>query len=542
MKVVTTGAMRDLEVKANGYGLSSAVLMQLAGLAFAEEVAESLGGAVGRRVLVLVGPGNNGGDGLVAAGWLHDWGAEVTLYLANRRLDGDHNLSLCRLRGIECVDAASDPELRRLKALLPSADVVVDALLGIGLGRPITGILKGILDIVGSVRPPTDSRPLFVALDVPTGLNADTGAADPACFAADVTVALGFPKLGMFLFPGAEKVGKLVTRSIGIPSQFASDISTRLLTPGYVKGLLPPRSAYAHKGTFGKVLVVGGSANYVGAPCLAALAALRAGAGLVTLATGGSLQPTLAAKITETTFLPLPEAEAGELGTEAVPIVCQALASYDVLLIGCGIGRHAETAEFARRTLEDCPSGVKIVVDADGLNALSEKERWWEEIGAPLVLTPHPGEMGRLTGHSIGEVNARRADFASQWSATCGKVVVLKGANTLIADPQGGLDISPWANPALAAAGVGDVLSGVIAGLLAQGLSLRDGASAGVYVHGAAGAAIREEMGDAGALAGELAGMVPEALRAIRESTATCAPGFYSYRSCQSGVFNNGKL
>ncbi|MDO8671792.1 MAG: NAD(P)H-hydrate dehydratase, partial [Dehalococcoidia bacterium] len=412
----------------------------------------------------------------------------------------------------------------------------------------IMGTIKGVLDAVAAVagdrgrgtgdrgrscaegRPPAPvpcpptpvpyaARPYLVALDIPTGLNADTGEADLACFAADLTVALGFPKVGMFLFPGAANVGTLITRSIGLPDQLAADIKTGLLNANCVRNLLPPRLANANKGTFGKVLVVGGSINYVGAPCLAALAAIRTGAGLVTLATCSSLQPVAAAKLTEATFLPLPEvAGCRALGEAAAAVVGEALAGYNTLLIGCGLGRHPETAEFVRTVLRACPPWVSVVVDADGLNALSEKEDWWEDIACPLVLTPHPGEMARLTGHTVGEVNGRRLDLARQFSAKWRKVVVLKGANTVVVSPGGEVNINHAANPALATAGVGDVLAGVIAGLLAQGLSTWDAASAGVYIHGEAGAALSRELGEAGLLASELASAVPRVLKSLRET------------------------
>jgi NAD(P)H-hydrate epimerase len=244
-----------------------------------------------------------------------------------------------------------------------------------------------------------------VAVDLPSGVDSDSGAADPATLAADLTITLGYPKIGLFYSPGSELIGKLEFVDIGIPSNMGRNIATEMVTEEWVRATLPKRPKNAHKGTFGKVLVCAGSLQYIGAAYLACQAAMRVGAGLVTLATAQSLQSILAAKLTEATYAPLPEAEAGYISSNASQMVHEQLADYDVLLIGCGLSQHPSVIDFVNKVLFEMPSSLKpaVVVDADALNALSEKPETLRNVQAPRILTPHPGEMGRLAGLTIGD-------------------------------------------------------------------------------------------------------------------------------------------
>ncbi|MBI4307685.1 MAG: NAD(P)H-hydrate dehydratase, partial [Chloroflexi bacterium] len=275
----------------------------------------------------------------------------------------------------------------------------------------------------------------------------------------------------------------------------------------------------AHKGSFGKVLVVAGSINYIGAAALASSAAARVGGGLVTLATARSLVPVIASRTAEATYLPLPEVDSGVIDAAASQEVLSRFADYEVLLMGCGLGQHPSTVEFVTRTLEALPDNPAkgVVLDADTLNALARTPRWWTRVRPRAVLTPHAGEMARLCGKTPTDVQAMRLqvarDAASQWK----KTVVLKGAHTVIADPQGATLVSPFANPALASAGTGDVLTGAIAGMLAQGLAPLDAAACGVYLHALAGELVRAELGDAGLLAGDLLPALPRAIKRLKE-------------------------
>jgi len=551
MKVVTTEEMGRIEREADARGLSYATMMENAGRAVAEACQRI--GVKDKRIVVLIGPGNNGGDGLVAARHLHDSGAKVTLYIWKRKVKGDENFRLAEERRIPVIWAGDDPGLSRLKALLEESDMIIDALLGTGISRPIGGLLKEILGVAKEVvkakrrtkallpvssPPPTSSSPFVIAVDVPSGLNCDTGAVDPATLQADVTVTFGFPKRGQLLFPGAEYVGKLIVADIGIPPELAEEIqagaqrvSPLLATPEMVRELLPERPIGAHKGTFGKALVIAGSVNYVGAAYLASAGATRVGAGLVTLALAENIHPILASKLTEVTYLLLPH-EMGVLVPDALKILGERIASYDALLIGPGLGREKKTVEFIHRLLGLKPASGKarigflagseetserlslppFVVDADGLNALSEVPEWWESLPRGNILTPHPGEMSRLTGLSVEEIEADRWRIAKEMAERWGQVVVLKGAFTVIASPEGQVVIEPFANPGLATAGTGDVLAGAIVGFLVQGLEPFAAAICGAYIHGLAGELAREEIGEAGMVAGDLLPRLPKAI------------------------------
>jgi len=515
---VTTAEMSELEHRAAEVGLPSEVLMENAGLAVAREVKGWLGSAARRRILILVGPGNNGGDGLVAARHLHDWRARVHIYLCAERRDDDPNYRIAKERGIPFILAGEDESLVELDNLLSSSEVVIDALFGTGKLRPLNGVYEQALT---RVRAAKEAQPTLgiVAVDLPSGLDADSGGTDPSCVAADLTITLGYPKPGVFAFPGKEKVGQLVVADIGIPESLCQDIATELITKEFVASMLPQRPPNAHKGTFGRVLICAGSMHYIGAAYLACEGAMRAGAGLVTLAVARSLQPILATKLTEATYAPLPESEPGFVAAEASEILHHWLADYDVLLMGCGLSQHPSVVEFVRSSLLQMPSSLSpaLVLDADVLNTLAQTPGWWQKLTQNAILTPHPGEMARLTGLAMDEVRQDRLRVAREAAALWQKTVVLKGAYTLVASPDGGAKISPIANPGLASAGTGDVLSGVIAGLLAQGLAHPVAAVCGVYLHGTAGEMVKAELGDAGMVASDLLPALPRAIKRIKE-------------------------
>ncbi len=516
MKIVTVEQMRRLEEASESAGVSTDTLMENAGLAAARKALESLGGVAGARILVLVGPGNNGGDGLVAARHLRRWGAIVTVYLVLHRQADDPKLRLALEREVVSVSASDDPNLELLDSELARSSLVIDAVLGTGRARPLQGAVRSVMKRLSAAR---DGRPglTVMALDVPTGMNADTGQVDPACPEADITVSFGYPKTGHFQFPGAGMVGRLAVVDIGLPTRLAKDIRMELLTDDWVKVRLPARPLSGHKGTFGHALIVSGSRDYVGAAYLASQASARVGPGLVTLASPRGAYPILASKLTEVIHLPVPEDQEGRLQAEAARLIKENLSQYTSLLVGCGFGRSEALVEFLRKLLYTAPQpSLPTVIDADGLNNLSKIEDWWRDLRCPAVLTPHPGEMSTLTGVTTSAIQTKRAETALEWSARWGQVVVLKGAHTVVATPEGMCRISPAANAALASGGTGDVLAGVIAGLLAQGLSPEDAACCGVHVHGAAGEAVRAELGDAGTLAGDLLEALPRTLKTIK--------------------------
>jgi NAD(P)H-hydrate epimerase len=516
MKLVTADQMRYLDRQAVKAGVATATLMENAGLGVAQHARKLLGNVKGRRILVLAGPGNNGGDGLVAARHLYDWGAETRVYLLAKRLGDDENYRQLVKRELDIADAADDPGFAALDRFIADADMVVDALLGTGRARPIEANLAEILERVRRARG-RSQPPRLVAVDIPTGVDSDTGAVDPHCVPADLTVTFAFSKIGLHTLPGSQYAGRVEVVDIGVPAAVDSGAKVELITPEWVARMLPPRPLNANKGTFGRVLVVGGSENYVGALRLAAAAALRVGAGRVTVACPQSIQGMIAAGLVEATYLPLAERDGG-IAEKAVSTVLAQMEDFDVLLVGCGLGRRGGTEAFLRSLLFALKGGAKltVVVDADGLNALGGVPGWPSRASVPLVLTPHPGELQRLTGRSVAEIQSDRLVAAQRYAAEWKQTLVLKGAHTVVAAADGRAAVSPFANPALATAGTGDVLAGVIAGLLAQGLERFVAAACGVYLHGAAGERVRESIGDAGAVAGDLLPELPAVIKALK--------------------------
>lgn len=562
MKVVTAAEMAAIEQASERAGVATDALMENAGLAVAQLARELLGGGVaGRRILTLVGPGNNGADGLVAARHLRRWGAESAGYLAARRPAADPKLRRARDYDVAVYRIEDDPGLHLLEGLLARAELVIDAVLGTGASRPLSGALREVMlraaawGQVGG---------LLLALDLPTGLNADSGAVDAACPAADVTAALGYPKAGLLRFPGAGYAGRLRILDIGIPPGLPEEaaVGLELLTPEWVAQRLPPRPPEAHKGTFGHALIIAGSRRYVGAAYLAAQAAVRSGAGLTTLASPQSVYPIIAARSAEAIHLPLPEDAEGRIAESAAELLRRASGRFSALAVGCGMGRYAggaallekllfsgggdtagggagggndnddggdddagggnDTASDNQMTGDDdsggndaavggCPafpSGRPALIDADGLNNLSQIANWPERARHPLVLTPHPGEMSTLTGRPVGEIQADRVAAARHWAGRWNAVVLLKGAHSVIAAPGQPALLLPAANPGLATGGTGDVLSGIIAGLLAQGLPPLAAAGCGAWLHAAAGAQAVAQRGAAATAASDLLDLI----------------------------------
>ena len=515
MKLLTSAEMRELEERAEAAGVSTATLMENAGLAVAQEIWMQLGSLEDRRIVVLVGPGNNGGDGLVAARHLYEWGAQVRVYALRERSDAQWTQTV--EMGVPCGTVAEDEGFEALEALLSGAEAIVDALLGTGTSRPIEGDLAEVMMRLSAVRSRT-VKPKLVAVDLPSGLDADSGRLDPLTVSADETVTFHAPKVGLYMQPGAGAAGSVQQVEIGIPSGLDDDLQTEVLERRAAKALLPARPVDGHKGTFGRVLVVAGSARYPGAAILAARGAYRAGAGLVTIATPQSIATHLISVVPEATLLPLPEYDAGVIsGHDAWEVVRDELPSVDSVVLGCGFGQHDHSGVFVRRFLisEEAASVKGIVLDADGLNLVAEDLSSLVNAVAPLIVTPHPGEMGTLTGLSTDEVQGQRLTLARERAAAWNCHVVLKGANTVVATPDNRARVSEVAQPALATAGTGDVLSGAIGALLAQGMSPFDASTLGVYLHGDAGNRAARTRGTIGVTAGDVADQLAMASRSL---------------------------
>lgn len=554
MKLVTVEEMRRLEEAANASGLAYATMMENAGRAVAQAIHD-------RRkrspctVLVLAGPGNNGGDGLVAARYLWQWGYLVSVYLCKRAQTPDLPLEAARRLGMPIFRNEDDLDGARLRMLARQADVVIDALLGTGAKGPLRGNLpdlfacvKGILaerrtartrEVLQTLRGgpasrPEAPKPLIVAVDVPSGLDCDTGEIDETALHADLTVTFAHPKRGHLAFPGAEFVGELLVADIGIPASLWQELPVEVATAEQVASWLPKRPLNAHKGTFGKALIIAGSTNYVGAPRLAAEGAYRVGAGLVTLALAGSVYPVVASRLTEPTYLVLPD-DMGVLTADALKVLADRLTAYDALLVGPGLGQEKVTEAFLAGLLSgqwraprppigfgaaETARGAEaplppLVLDADALNLLARLPERLNNLPANAVLTPHPGEMARLTGLRIEEINADRLGVARRFAEAWHCTLLLKGAYTVIAAPDERTTVIPFANPALATAGTGDVLAGTIVGLMAQGLPPYRAAVSGAYLHGLAAETWREAHGQTGMMASDLLPLLPKALNRL---------------------------
>lgn len=561
IKIVTTGQMRAVEKATDSAGTSYAQMMQHAGRAVAEVAQEMLGDDIaGKRVAVLVGKGNNGGDGLVAARILkEETQAEVGCYLVSARGDDDDIFVAARDAGVFIALADEDQRWRVLKNLVANADVFIDALLGTGVNLPVSGEARKALDMAGKAlqRRRADpaqrlTRPAWpgrseqpgtrvLAVDCPSGLDCDSGALDPAAIPADVTVTFAAVKHGQIAFPGAEAVGELVVADIDTPPDLPelAAIPIELANGDDVAALIPHRPRSSHKGTFGKALIVAGSVTYTGAAVLSGEAAYRVGAGLVRMAVPRAIYPILAAQLPEAVWMLLPH-DMGVISTAALDVFFDEMGEADALLVGPGLGRDDETAGFLRGLLRadhqakkgrmgfsstrdeatakpDRVLPASLVIDADGLNLLSEIEEWWELLPPGSVLTPHAGEMARLAGMERDDILADRLGVVSEKATAWSCVVILKGAFTAVGAPDGRVVVIPIATDALATAGTGDVLAGCVVGLLAQGVPPFDAAVAGAFVHGLAGLLAGQQRPTRSVVASDVLAAIPEALARIEK-------------------------
>ena len=508
MKLVTAKEMKALDVQAqNDYAMPGILLMDNAAQAVAEAVHEALTALEGERVVIFCGGGNNGGDGLGAARWLQSYGVSVRAFVVGAALDavqGDAALELAMFTKaggrVEALSTEDDWVLAELAA--SKADVLVDALLGTGFHGELEG------DVLRACELLNKSEKYILAVDIPTGVNADNGAVCEQAVRADHTVTMALVKTGLLLYPGREYCGDIELADISMPVKLVEEYQSNKyrLTDEIVRELLPLRKANAHKGDAGRVVICAGSPGYTGAAALASDAAVKAGAGLVSLYTPLSSRDVLAIKLTEVMVHGLLERMPGILGGGAASDVASSAEAADVLAIGPGLGTSESTQEAVRTILQKITTPV--VIDADALTALAGHTEILAAMQAQKVLTPHPGEMARLTGLEIAEIEADRINVAKKYAEQWQAIVVLKGAPTVIGCPNGTVYVNSTGNSSLATGGSGDVLTGIIAGLAAQEISLQEAAICGVYLHGLAA----ELTGiDIGLAAGELAALLPQA-------------------------------
>jgi hydroxyethylthiazole kinase-like uncharacterized protein yjeF len=510
LPVLTSAQTQTIDRETESRGVPVTELMERAGLAVAQAGLALVGGGYGRRALVVAGKGNNGGDGLVAARHLARWGMRVQVYLlvedpvatlGEPALSNFHRLQDA---GVSMRPFSEEPFQRDLDR----ADVAVDAIFGTGFrGRPESEHASVIEALNASAVP-------VVAVDIPSGVEGDTGAVHGPAVRASLTVTLGAPKVGDVLFPGAEHAGLLEVADIGFPPDLVrSDLV--LVEPDDALALLPARGPEDHKRRSGVVLVVAGSRRMTGAPRLVARGAYRAGAGLVTVAVPEGILPVVQSGTVEATFLPLPENGSGSVAAGAWDLIADRLEGYGAVAIGPGLSTDEDTPELVRRLLAESP--VPVVADADAINAFAGRASELSRRTSDAVITPHTGEFARLFGMPTEEVLDDRVSLARKAAAETGAVVLLKGSRTLVALPEGEVRVNPTGGPALATGGTGDVLTGMIATYVARGLPAADAATLAAYVHGLAGAAAADTLGE-GTLAWDVAEAIPAAVRRLQES------------------------
>jgi NAD(P)H-hydrate epimerase len=489
-------------------GVPGELLMESAGRAVAQAVLEGSGPE--SEVVAVCGTGNNGGDGLVAARHLQLLGVPVRVALvgdpASLAKDASANLVRARAAGVPIGEGSFEP---------PQRGVLIDAVFGTGLSRRVEGAPAVALRRMRAAR----EACRIVAVDLPSGLDGDTGQPWGDVPEADLTVTLGLPKLGLALEPGRSLAGAIRVARIGIADEAPGvEPAAELWTHAAAGRQLPPRPAAGHKGTFGHVLVIAGSRGKSGAAALAAEGAARAGAGLVTIACPASIADVLAAKCTEVMTAPVPDTAEESFGASAETLLLQLARERDVVALGPGLGTRRETQDLVRRLVGSLD--LPLVLDADGLNAVAEQPSLLKGRRAPSILTPHPGEAARLLGRTAAEVNRDRVAAARFLAGQTGAVVVLKGAATVVASPEGRIVVNATGGPVLGTGGTGDVLTGIVAGLLAQGMAPVLAASLGAYLHGFAGDRLAARAGPSGVLAGEIARELPRAARALRQHAA----------------------
>ena len=511
MFLVTADEMQRMDrATIESFGIPGRVLMENAGRGatafFLETVHRNHPGAVG----IVAGRGNNGGDGFVMARYLHQKGIRATVFLLSEkdRVKGDAaaNLKLLDTMGVPVVELADAAAFESRKSLMRRQHTWIDAILGTGLSSEVKGYFRTVIDFINR-----QARPVF-AVDIASGLNSDTGRVCGACIQAAATATFGFAKVGHLCYPGRTLSGVLKIIDIGIPPHLAAKIGCRqhLITPGALKNEIPQRSATAHKGHTGHLLILAGSPGKTGAAALTAAAAMRAGAGLVTLGTPKSLDPVLESMVTEAMTVGMPETADGVLDESAHESVISLMEGKRCLAMGPGLGTHGSTGRLVGRLIEESP--VPMVIDADGLNLIAAQPSVLSKRRSPIVLTPHPGEMARLSGHSTAAIQDDRIGHARAFAERHQVHLVLKGAATVVARPDGTVFVNSTGNPGMAAGGMGDVLTGLIAGLMTQGMEPCAAAQTGVYLHGLAADRMAQKKAPVGYLATEVIDTLPETM------------------------------
>ena len=521
MKLVTVAEMQAIEKEAHSLGITYDLMMENAGRGLADVILNEFAADKDSGILGLVGSGNNGGDTLVALAHLAEKGWKATACIVRPRPPDDPLVTrLIRLGGM-VFQIADDANLAQLKELLNQNAILLDGILGTGFRLPLKSDLARYMEFINSTITSKVVPPIVLAVDCPSGIDCDSGDAAPECIPANITITMAAYKRGLLMFPANLFVGDICLVGIGLPEggetlNSWSSLKTFVVNADYVRNNLPRRPPDAHKGTFGTALIVAGSLSYTGAALLAGQSAYRIGAGLVTLAIPSPLHSALAGQIPEATWIPLPH-EDGYFSPSGIDSLLGNLHLATAVLIGPGFGIRDCTARFIQDFIasiyQNNKLSLNLVFDADGLKLLSKVPEWNLRLRNPAVLTPHPGEMSILTEITKEDIQSNRIEIALRFSREWGHVVVLKGAFTVVASPDGDLALIPVATPALARAGTGDVLAGAIVGLLAQGLKPFPAAVCGAWLHAQAGLAASKVIGNtASVLAGDILSAIPRVL------------------------------
>lgn len=508
LPLVTASEMREIDRKAaEVFGTPTLDLMENAGKGLAKVIQKNFPEA--KRIAIFCGKGNNGGDGLVAARYLSGKANVVVFLLCGKNeISGNAKANLDKFKG-KLFEITDEGDFKKTVSGAAKADIIVDAILGTGLNSGVSGKLKTVIEGINAL------NKKVISADIPSGIDPNTGQIMGAAVKAELTITFGMPKVGLYLFPGCDYAGKIEVIDIGFPEALISEesIKTGIIEKADIVPLFPERPKDTHKGIFGHLLVVAGSRGKTGAAAMASNSALRSGAGLVTLAVPKNLQPIYEMKLTEVMTEPLSEAEKWSLGENALEEIVSLSEDKNAISLGSGITPTPVALKVMAGVIKELYQPV--VIDAGGIDAIIANPDILKNAKGPRIITPHPGEMGRLLGISSMNVQADRVGIARKFAEENNAYVVLKGAHTVIAIPEGQVFISITGNPGMATAGTGDALTGMIGGLLAQGFKPEHAAIASVYLHGLAGDMVRDEKGEYGIMATDLIEKIPYAIKSV---------------------------
>lgn len=512
MKVVYNDDMRQLDKLAiEEFNIPSIVLMENASRVVLEEILKI--DSPFNRVIVFAGTGNNGGDGLALARHLKNLQYAIEVYILGKeeRISEDAllNYNILKQLNVELKYIQSLEDLEKIKNKINKTDLIVDALFGTGLMSQVRDLPKRLITMINTL----DNY--VVSIDIPSGIDGNLGKVNGVAIRANKTVALSLPKFGNIMYPGSDYNGDLVVRRIGIPNILIDrfNFKNEIITETLAKNLIPKRKRDSHKGTYGKANVIAGSAGLTGAAILTCKAALRTGVGLLKLYIPESLNYIITTSIPEVVTIPLSELRKGLIGINNFNQIIEESSSSDVIAVGPGCGNTTELLEMIKRIIRE--TDKPTVIDADGLNALSRNIDVLKDKTSTVVLTPHPGEMSRMTGLSIEEINENPVKQAKRFAKEYEVILVLKGSRTVIATPEGKVYINVNGNPGMATAGSGDVLTGMITSFIAQGISCEKSAILGVYLHGYTGDMVANNIGEYGLIAGDIVEGLSKALKIL---------------------------